>query len=54
MGPLSEVAVNPDELKDARRIYYRMMCWDEETGVPSRGKLEELGIGWVADYLSHQ
>jgi len=52
-GPLSEVAVNPDELKNARRIYYRMMCWNEETGVPSRGKLEELGIGWVAEYLPH-
>ena len=52
-GPLSEVAVNPDELKNARRIYYRMMCWDEETGVPSKGKLEELGIGWVAEYLPH-
>ncbi|RJS87937.1 hypothetical protein CW705_09760 [Candidatus Bathyarchaeota archaeon] len=32
-------------------MYYRMMGWDEETGVPTRGKLEELGIGWVAEDL---
>jgi len=50
-GPLSKVSVKHDELKEAKRIYYRMMGWDEETGVPTRGKLEELGIGWVAEDL---
>ena len=27
------------------------MGWDRETGVPTVGKLQELGIGWAAEYL---
>jgi hypothetical protein len=28
------------------------MCgWEVETGNPTRWKLEELGLGWVADEL---
>ena len=50
-GPLSNVAVDPEKLQEAKRTYYRMMCWDESTGVPSRGKLEELGISWVAEHI---
>jgi len=50
-GPLSKVAVDPRELEEAKRTYYRMMCWNEETGIPSKGKLEELGIGWVVDKI---
>ena len=50
-GPLSKTAVDPKRLKEAKHTYYRMMSWDEDTGVPTRGKLEELGIGWVADML---
>lgn len=46
-GSLSEVALDPRKFEEAKRIYYRMMCWNEHTGVPSKGKLEELGIGWV-------
>ena len=35
----------------ARSLYYGMMGWDEETGVPKTWKLHELGIGWVAEEL---
>lgn len=52
-GPLSKVAVNPDKLEEAKHTYYSMMCWNEETGTPSKGKLEELGIGWIADQIHH-
>ncbi|MFQ6076632.1 MAG: aldehyde ferredoxin oxidoreductase family protein [Candidatus Bathyarchaeia archaeon] len=50
-GPISHIAVDPEELERAKHTYYGMVGWDEETGVPTRWKLEELGIGWVADEL---
>jgi aldehyde:ferredoxin oxidoreductase len=40
----------PEELEEAKDLYYAMSGWDER-GVPSRARLEELGIGWVADEL---
>jgi aldehyde:ferredoxin oxidoreductase len=49
VGALSKTAVNSDELREARRIYYRMMQWGEDTGAPTRETLEELDIGWVAN-----
>jgi len=52
-GPLHEdrVAIDPQALEEAKRLYYQMMGWDAETGVPHRWKLEELEIGWVAEHL---
>jgi hypothetical protein len=29
-----------------------MMGWDVETGVPTVEKLQELDIGWAAEYLA--
>ena len=48
-GALSETAVNPEKLKDAKRTYYRMMGWDNR-GVPTRTRLEELNIDWVVGH----
>lgn len=50
-GPLSKTAVDPKQLRTAKHTYYRMMGWDEKTGVPTVGKLEELGVPWVANEL---
>ena len=50
-GPLSKTALDPRQLGMAKHIYYRMMGWDEKTGVPTVGKLEELGIPWVSSEL---
>ena len=30
---------------------YGIMGWDTESGVPTLGKLQELDIGWAAQYL---
>jgi len=49
VGALSKTAVDPDQLREARRIYYKMMQWNEDTGTPRREALEELDIGWVAN-----
>ena len=50
-GPLSKTAVDPKQLRMAKRVYYRMMGWDENTGIPTVGKFEELDIPWVAKKL---
>ncbi len=50
-GPLSKTAVDASQLREAIHTYYGMMGWNEETGIPTRGRLEELGIGWAADAL---
>jgi len=49
-GPTDGVSVTPEELESAKAAYYRMAGWDE-SGRPTRSKLEELALGWVADEL---
>jgi aldehyde:ferredoxin oxidoreductase len=39
------------EFEAALDTYFEMCGWDVETGVPTRFKLEELDLGWVADQL---
>jgi aldehyde:ferredoxin oxidoreductase len=50
-GALAKTAVNREQLLAARRTYYRMMGWNEETGAPTKETLQELDIGWVADKI---
>jgi aldehyde:ferredoxin oxidoreductase len=50
-GALSEGGIDPEELEQAMHTYYGMMGWDSETGVPTVGKLQELGVGWAVEYL---
>jgi aldehyde:ferredoxin oxidoreductase len=49
VGALSKTAVDPEQFRRARRTYYVMNGWNEETGAPTREKLEELDVGWVAE-----
>jgi aldehyde:ferredoxin oxidoreductase len=49
-GPSEGLAVTEQEMAAALSTYYAMCGWDAE-GRPTRAKLEELGIGWVADAL---
>jgi aldehyde:ferredoxin oxidoreductase len=41
-----------DEVESALDTYFELSGWDVETGVPTRAKLEELDLDWVADQLS--
>ncbi len=50
-GPSDGVAISPQELEDAKDMYYRMAGMDVETGNPTRAKLESLDLAWVADLL---
>ncbi len=49
-GPSDGIAITEEELAFALTTYYDMCGWDSE-GRPTRAKLEELGIAWVADTL---
>ncbi len=49
-GATDGVAVPVKEFEAAKAHYYRMVGWDEN-GHPTRAKLEELALGWVADEL---
>jgi len=50
-GASDGVAVGREALDRAVDTYYDMAGWDVASGTPTRGKLEELGIGWVADEM---
>lgn len=50
-GKSDGVFVTVAEVERAKDTYYAMAGWDVATGQPQRAKLEELGIGWVADLL---
>jgi aldehyde:ferredoxin oxidoreductase len=45
-GPLQGIALNQDTFQRAVEMYYVMMGWSH--GLPSIGKLGELGIEWAA------
>ena len=47
-GPLAGVGIKEAEFKQAVSSYYAMMGWDE-SGAPTRVKLQELGIEWAAE-----
>jgi len=47
-GLLKGEKIGRQEFTEALEMYYGMMGWDPNTGVPSKYKLEELNIGWAA------
>jgi aldehyde:ferredoxin oxidoreductase len=49
-GPSDGIAITEEEIASALLTYYAMCGWDTE-GRPTRTKLEELGLAWVADEL---
>jgi aldehyde:ferredoxin oxidoreductase len=50
-GPSDGVFVTPQEVEKAKDTYYAMAGWDVASGTPTRAKLEELNLSWVADEL---
>jgi aldehyde:ferredoxin oxidoreductase len=49
-GASDGIALTESEVEAAKTTYYGMAGWDER-GRPTRAKLEELALGWVADEL---
>jgi aldehyde:ferredoxin oxidoreductase len=50
-GPTAGVALTTEEFERARESYYRLAGCDPATGYPTRAKLADLGLGWVADAI---
>ncbi len=50
-GASDGIAIDFGELEQAKDLYYAMCGWSPE-GVPTRARLEELSLGWVADLLA--
>jgi aldehyde:ferredoxin oxidoreductase len=47
-GASDGVSVTRQEVEEALDMYYEMCGWDVATGKPTRAKLEQLGLGWMA------
>ncbi|MHB1317734.1 MAG: aldehyde ferredoxin oxidoreductase family protein [Anaerolineae bacterium] len=50
-GALADGGIDREELREAVHLFYAMMGWDRETGVPTAAKLQELGVGWAVEHL---
>jgi aldehyde:ferredoxin oxidoreductase len=50
-GPLDGSKISKEDTEEAVHLYYEVMGWDRKTGIPTEGKLHELNIGWVNDYI---
>lgn len=50
-GPCDGGPIDREALETAKSIYYEMMGWDGETGLPREMRLHELNVGWVSDKL---
>ena len=46
-GGLKDGGIDREKMQDAISLFYGMMGWDEQTGVPTRSHLGEMGIGWA-------
>ena len=51
-GKSEGLFVDRQQFESALDEYYRQSDWDVETGIPTRYKLEELDLSWVADQLN--
>ena len=50
-GPRKGSKINREELKSALQDYYQMAGWDINSGNPTRVKLIELDLEWIAEML---
>jgi aldehyde:ferredoxin oxidoreductase len=50
-GPLQGKRIDRKEFQEALTMYYEAMGWDPKDGVPTAGKLAELNLYWLDEYL---
>jgi aldehyde:ferredoxin oxidoreductase len=50
-GKTEGLSISEADIEQAKDWYYAMSRWDVSTGIPTREKLEDLGLGWIADDL---
>jgi len=51
-GPAKGALLSKDNMNRLLEEYYGLRGWGKETGIPTRGKLVELNLDYVADELS--
>jgi aldehyde:ferredoxin oxidoreductase len=49
-GPLKGIAIDPEQMAKAQKLYYQMLGWDE-SGTPTYARLVELDLEWAREYL---
>jgi aldehyde:ferredoxin oxidoreductase len=50
-GPSDGWKVDAGEFEASLDKYFELSSWDVKTGLPTKSKLAELGLGWVAEQL---
>jgi aldehyde:ferredoxin oxidoreductase len=50
-GPLQGKAIDRKEFQEALTLFYEAMGWEPKEGVPTRGKLAELNLFWLDEFL---
>lgn len=50
-GKSEGLTVNKEQIEQAKDWYYAMAGWDVNTGMPTREKLDQIGLTWIADEL---
>ncbi len=50
-GPTKGASLSRDTIAKLLDVYYDMVGWDKETGIPTKEKLVELGLDYVVDEL---
>jgi aldehyde:ferredoxin oxidoreductase len=50
-GALKGVGIDRGEFDDLLTLYYEAMGWDPKDGVPTRGKLAELNLFWLDEFV---
>jgi aldehyde:ferredoxin oxidoreductase len=51
-GALQGVALSRADFEESLTALYRLKGWNPETAAPTPEKLEQLGIGWAAEFLA--
>ena len=49
-GPTAQTALDPAEIEAALDLYFDIVGWTRD-GIPTAEKMQELDIGWAAEYL---
>ena len=50
-GPVAGKVYTEEQFRGSVAKFYELMGWDPRTAAPTRAKLEDLDVGWVADLL---
>lgn len=53
-GPLEGISIERPAFAEALKMYYEAMGWDGRDGIPTRGKLAELNLSWLDEYLAEK